>query len=135
MTGVLQLRAVRSVMRGRNLDADVTEGAEDVKHGSVSVRELKLSCRAKRSRFWATGTKAKTGGQKPVKDDRRGGHRPAQARHERGRLGGGRRGRAARSLTGARGESPRSLFQNAAVPSGIRIKADRPPHQRAEVGQ
>src|SRR5580704_15776373 len=85
--------------------------------------------------FGRRGRRPKTGGKKPVKDDRRGG---APGLHKRGTSaedwGGSRTGRAARSLTGARGAYHPLTFQNAAAPSGVRFKADRPPHKRAEGG-
>jgi hypothetical protein len=62
MADIAELGTVRAGNRRRNLDTDVAEGADNAKHGSVSVRELKLSCRVKAHAFWATGTKAKNKG-------------------------------------------------------------------------
>src|SRR5665213_2380067 len=84
--------------------------------------------------FGRRGRRPKTGGQKPVKDDRRGG---APGLHKRGTSaedwGGSRRGRAARSLTGARGDS--HPFTSSKRGSAVRhpLQADRPPHKR-EIG-
>ena len=84
---------------------------------------------SQRSCFWANGTKAQNSRGRAVKDDRRGGHRSAQAPSPQaalkkepsgcGRAGGSRAGRPARSLT-ARGMA--SPTQENSVAAGIDIR-------------
>jgi hypothetical protein len=94
--------------------------AVDIEKPSVSEME-KVPMRQKAAAFLgATGMKAPKNRGRAVKDCRRGGHRPAQAK--RGRLGGDRVGRVAPILDGT-GESPSELNRES-TPSSTAVVAE-----------
>ena len=115
----------------------------------VLRQRIEIVLSSKSTCFLGDGDEGQKQGEKPVKDDRRGG---APGLHKRGTSaedwGGSRTGRAARSLTGARGDShPLSLVRTrqrrqasasgrqAAAPAGgrgaIAVRRRRPSGERA----
>ena len=96
------------------------------------VLKMNLSVSQTAHCFWRTGKKPQTSRGSAVKDWPKGGHRPAQARHERGRLGGSRSVSVAPILDGTGDGIPqdqKSLQRRQATASG-----QRPSHQGAARG-
>ena len=87
------------------------------------VLKINLSVSHKAHCFWRSGQKAQNSRGSAVKDWPNGGHRPAQARHERGRLGGSRSASVAPILDGT-GEGVPQKSKESSAPSGIQIRLE-----------